>query len=42
MLLQLYYLYEKSLKKSREPDLKEVFDLPKSGDSPFGHREVAG
>ena len=39
MLLRLYYLYEKSPKKTRElgdivEDLKEVFELPKSGNVP--------
>ena len=39
MLLRLYYIYEKSPKKSRELDcivenLKEVFDLPKGGNLP--------
>lgn len=39
MLLRLYYLYEKSPKKSRElcdiiSDLKEVFEFPASGDLP--------
>ena len=37
MLLKLYYLYAKCLKKCRElagivSDLKEVFELPKGGD----------
>ena len=40
MLLRLYYLYEKSPKKTRElgeivEDLNEVFELPKSGNVPF-------
>ena len=40
MLLRLYYIYEKSPKKSRElatlvDDLKEVFDFPKVGDHPI-------
>ena len=40
MLLRLYYLYEKSPKKSRElsaiaEDLKEVFELPKGGNLPI-------
>ena len=39
MLLRLYYLYEKSPKKSRElqevvADLKEVFELPSGGNMP--------
>ena len=39
MLLRLYYLYEKSTKKSRElvdivDDLKETFDFSKGGDLP--------
>ena len=39
MLLRLYYLYEKSPKKTRElgeivEDLKEVYELPKSGNVP--------
>jgi len=39
MLLRLYYLYEKSPKKTRElgeivEDLKGVFELPKSGNVP--------
>ena len=39
MLLRLYYLYEKPPKKTRElgeivEDLKEVFELPKSGNVP--------
>lgn len=39
MLLRLYYLYEKSPKKSRElacivDNLKEIFDLPKGGNLP--------
>ena len=40
MLLRLYYLYEKSPKKSRElenitTDLKQVFDLSKGGNRPI-------
>ena len=40
MLLRLYYLYEKSPKKSREldditTDLKQVFDLSKGGNRPL-------
>ena len=40
MLLELYYVYAKSPKKSREltgivSDLKEVFELPKGGDMPI-------
>ena len=40
MLLRLYYLYEKSPKKSHElatiaEDLKEVFELPKGGNLPI-------
>ena len=40
ILLRLYYLYEKSSKKSRElesitTDLKEVFDLSKGGNRPI-------
>ena len=39
MLLRLYYLYEKSSKKTRElieivEDLKEVYELPKGGNIP--------
>ena len=39
MLLRLYFLYEKSPKKTRElegivEDLKEVFELPKGGNKP--------
>ena len=39
MLLKLYYLYEKSLKKSWElgeiiEDLKQVYELPKRGNVP--------
>ena len=39
MLLRLYYLYQKSPKKTRElgeivQDLKEVFEFPKGGDTP--------
>ena len=39
MLLRLYYLYEKSPKKTRElgeivEDLKEVFELPRGGNKP--------
>lgn len=40
MLLRLYYIYEKSSKKSREiadivQDLREVYEFPKSGDLPI-------
>ena len=40
MLLRLYYLYEKSPKKTRElvaivDDLKEVFEFPKAGNVPI-------
>ena len=40
MLLRLYYVYEKSRKKSRElatlvDDLKELLDFPKGGDHPI-------
>ena len=40
MLLRLYYIYEKSSKKSREladivQDLREVYEFPKGGDLPI-------
>ena len=45
MLLRLYYLYEKSSKKTHElasivEDLKEAFDFPRSGNVPIGSRWI--